>query len=233
MWDYYRYKPAPIDASKQLAKYQKENPDAQPIIASDRILVKSWWAKAWTKNLERYADYSNRIGRGRSYVRGRAVLDLSISACEVKAVVQGSQAKPYEISIKIDALPKSTWDKIVKRCSRRIGSLEELMAGKFPSELSELFTSREEGLFPMSKEIKFNCTCPDWAYMCKHVAAVLYGIGVRFDSDPALFFRLRNIDFTELIKKSIDEKMKKMLKNVECVTERVMKDVNTLELFGV
>ena len=233
MWGYYSYKPRKRQQpEKRLEQRRKLNPDFQPIIVSGK-LANTWWAQAWNDNLESYADYSNRIGRGRSYLRNGYVLHLDIKAGEVSALVQGSMATPYSVSVSIDPLPKAKWDNIVARCSRKIGSLEELVSGKFPHELMELFTNRGDGLFPSPQEIKFECSCPDWAYMCKHVAAVLYGIGARFDNDPALFFQLRNIDFAELLKKSVDEKMKSMLKNAGKATSRVMTDVDTLELFGV
>ena len=235
MWDYYySYKPKkkPQDPIKQIEKLRKKNPNIQPVIIEGK-LANTWWAQAWNKNLEGYADYSNRIGRGKSYVRGGYVLDLSISPGQVQSLVQGTRAKPYEIVIKIDPLSKSKWDAVVKKCSRKIGNLEDLVLGKFPQELMELFTNRGDGLFPSPKEIHFDCSCPDWASMCKHVAATLYGVGVRFDSDPTLFFQLRDIDFAELLKKSVDEKMKSMLKNAGKVTGRVMQDVDTYELFGV
>jgi uncharacterized Zn finger protein len=234
MWEYYGYKPrvTPPDSSKQLEKMRKKNPNIQPVVI-DGKLAKTWWAQAWNKNLEGYADYSNRIGRGRSYVKGGAVLDLSIAPGAVYGLVQGTRAKPYEVNIRISPLFKEIWDKIIKQCSHKIGSLEELIAGKFPQEFMELFTSRGEGLFRSPKEIRFDCSCPDWAYMCKHVAAVLYGIGARFDNDPTLFFLLRDIDFAELLKKSVDEKMKSMLKNAGQDTSRIMKDVDTYKLFGI
>jgi len=234
MWGYYSYKPRKKQPNPaiQREKLRKKNPDIQPVII-DGKLAKTWWGQAWNRNLESYADYSNRIGRGRSYVRNGSVLDLTITPGEVKSLVQGTRAKPYEITVSIDSLPKAQWEEIVKKCSHKIGSLEELVSGKFPQEFIELFTSRGEGLFPSPKEIRFRCSCPDWASMCKHVAATLYGIGARFDNDPTLFFLLRNIEFAELLKKSVDEKMKSMLKNAGKTTERVMKDADTLKLFGV
>jgi uncharacterized Zn finger protein len=158
---------------------------------------------------------------------------LAIASGEVRSLVQGSKAKPYETFIKIDPLSKIKWDAVVSQCSRKIGNLEDLVSGKFPRELMELFTNRGEGLFPAPDEIHFGCSCPDWAYMCKHVAATLYGIGVRFDKDPTLFFLLRDIEFSELLKKSVDDKMKSMLKNAGKVTSRVIEDADTFELFGV
>ena len=234
MWDYYSYKPkkSPPNPAKQIEKLRKKNPDIQPVVISGK-LASSWWAVSWNRNLEGYADYSNRIGRGRSYVRDGYVLDLSISPGEVRSLVQGTRSAPYEIAVKIDPLPKKKWEAVVAQCSRKIGNLEDLISGKFPQELMELFTNRGDGLFPSPKEIHFSCSCPDWASMCKHVAATLYGIGIRFDSDPTLFFLLRDIDFAELLKKTVDEKMKSLLKNAGKATSRVMKDVDTYELFGV
>jgi len=234
MWGYYDYKPRKTaqDISAQIEKLRKKNPNIQPVTIEGK-LAKTWWAKEWNNNLESYADYSSRIGRGRSYVRSGAVLDLSIKPGKVHALVQGSRKKPYEIDIIIDPLSKAKWDDIVKRCSHKIGSLEELVGGRFPQEFMELFTNRGDGLFPSPREIHFQCSCPDWASMCKHVASVLYGIGARFDNEPTLFFLLRDIDFTELLKKSIDEKMKNMLKNAGKSTERVLSDIDTYELFGV
>jgi uncharacterized Zn finger protein len=233
MWDYY-YKPRkkPPNPAVQIAKLRKKNPNIQPIVI-DGKLAKSWWAQAWNLNLESYADYSNRIGRGRSYVRSGYVLDLNVLPGEVHSLVQGTRAKPYEITIQISPLSKAKWTSITGSCSRSIGSLEDLVSGRFPQSLMELFTNKGDGLFPSPREISFSCSCPDWASMCKHVAATLYGIGARFDDDPTLFFLLREIDFAELLKKSIDEKMKSMLSNSGSITGRVMTDVDTYQLFGV
>jgi len=233
MWDYYSYKPrAPKDPAAQLAKLRKKNPNIKPVIIEGK-LAKTWWAQAWNKNLESYADYGSRIGRGRSYVRSGAVLDLSILPGNVNALVQGSRARPYEVIVEIDSLPKKKWSDITARCSRKIESLEELASGKFPTDLMELFTNRGDGIFPSPKEIHFECSCPDWASMCKHVAAVLYGIGARFDEEPTLFFLLRDIEFTEVLKKSVEEKMSNMLINAGKATARTMKGIDTYKLFGV
>jgi len=234
MSSYYGYyKPSkPRDPMQQLEKLRKKNPDIQPVVI-DGKLAKSWWALAWNKNLEGYADYSNRIERGRSYVRKGCVLDLRITPGEVRALVQGSRVKPYEVFIRIEPLSTKKWERIVKECSRRVGSLDELISGRFPKDLEDLFAQRGEGLFPSPREIRFGCTCPDWASMCKHVAATLYGIGARFDDDPTLFFLLRDVDFAELIKKSVEDKMQSMLKNAGKVTDRVIQDADTAALFGV
>ncbi|MCL2883429.1 MAG: hypothetical protein FWF30_03040 [Coriobacteriia bacterium] len=227
------YQPSkPRDPAAQLAKLRKKDPNIQPVTIEGK-LAKTWWGMAWNKNLEGYADYANRIGRGRSYARHGAVLDLRIAPGEVTALVQGSRVKPYEVQVCIAPLAGATWKALLKSCSHSIASLEDLVAGRFPEALGALFTNRGSGLFPSPREISFGCSCPDWALMCKHVAAVLYGIGARFDDDPTLFFRLRQIDFSELLKKSIDDRMQSMLKNAGRVTPRVMTDVDTRGLFGV
>lgn len=218
---------------KQVARLKKKNPNLAPIVIEGSTIAKTWWGKAWNQNLELYADYSNRLARGRSYIRSGAVVDLQIEAGLVTALVQGSRRTPYEVKIEIDPLAENQLDSIAKLCDQKIADLEQLIAGKFPKELAEIFTVKGQGLFPTNKEIHFGCSCPDWASMCKHVTAVLYGIGARFDSDPALFFTLRDIDFHLLIKKTIDQKMQSMLKNAEKPSSRVLEDPDVFALFGI
>ena len=220
-------------ASKSLEKYKKKNPETEPIIIEGRTLVKNWWGKAWNLNLESYADYENRIDRGKTYVRSNAVLDLKIFKGIVVAKVQGSRAKPYEVEIKIDALNNEKWGQVTALCNHRIDSLEQLIEGKFPKELEVLFTERKYGMFPSPKEIHFDCSCPDWANMCKHVAAVLYGVGARLDVNPMLFFELRALDGQELIRKSIDQKLESMLKNAGRKSKREIADQDIAKIFGL
>jgi uncharacterized Zn finger protein len=218
---------------KALAKMKAKNKDLQPITIEGRTLAKSWWGKAWNQNLESYADYSNRISRGRSYVRNSAILDLKITKGEVKAIVQGSSSKPYTITVLIDKLSKEKWNKVITLCNHKIDTLEQLVAGSFPKELEVLFKERKYGLFPSPKEIHFDCSCPDWASMCKHVAAVLYGIGARLDTNPMLFFELRDIDSMELVKKSMENKLDNMLKNADKKSDRKIAEKDVFDLFGI
>ncbi len=220
-------------ADKAIEKLRKKNPDIEPVIIEGRVLAKSWWGKAWNHNLESYADYRNRIARGRRYVRNHAVMDLKISKGCVSGLVQGSGNKPYKIQILIDTLPQKKWDRVTGLCHNQIASLDKLIDGKFPMELQELFTDKKYGLFPSPKEIKFDCSCPDWASMCKHVAAILYGIGSRLDSDPMLFFELRNVDGRALVRKSIDAKIESMLKNASKKSGREIDEKNVYDLFGL
>ncbi|WP_160674112.1 SWIM zinc finger family protein [Clostridium sp. C8-1-8] len=220
-------------AKKALEKLSKENPDISPVIIEGKNIATKWWGKAWNKNLESYADYSNRISRGRTYVKSGAVLDLKLTEGKAEAIVQGSGSNPYKVTITIDALDKAKWENIRALCNQKIDTLEALLAGSFPKELEEIFSASKNGLFPNPKEIHFSCSCPDSAWMCKHVAAVLYGIGNRLDSEPVLFFTLRNIDFQELLRKSMEEKMRNMLKNADRKSERVIDDGDVFGLFGV
>lgn len=220
-------------AKKSLEKLKKKNPDILPIIIEGRTIASKWWGKAWNKNLESYADFSNRIGRGRSYVKNGAVLDLKIKEGKVCALVQGSGSKPYDVVISIDKLDKTKWEKVTEICNHKIDTMETLLAGKFPKEFDEMFSASKNGLFPSPKEIHFKCSCPDSARMCKHIAAVLYGVGARLDEDPILFFKLRDIDFQELLKKSMEEKMQSMLKNADKKSKRIIDDTDIFDLFGV
>ena len=149
------------------------------------------------------------------------------------ALVQGSSSKPYRIEITIAPLSMKVWQTIVKECSGKINSLQELAAGKFPRGLSELFTTKGKGLFPAPKEIQFFCSCPDSARMCKHVAAVLYGIGARFDDQSALLFELRNVKMDELITASLAEQTKAMLNTGGRRSRRVMETDDLAGTFGI
>ena len=218
-------------AEKQIAKLQKKDKTLAPIIIEGRKIVNSWWGKAWCDNLESYADYDYRIERGRSYVRHGCVVDLKINEGVVIAKVMGSEL--YETNIKIDTLSKINNESITKAVGRKIDSVADLVEGKFPKEFEELFLTQKKGLFPSPKEIHMDCSCPDWATMCKHVAAVLYGVGARLDEDPLLFFKLRGVDVSTFIKASIEEKLSHMMKNAGRKSERVLEGADLGELFGL
>lgn len=220
-------------ADQQIEKLRKKKRDLEPVILDSSTIASTWWGKAWNKNLESYADYSNRISRGKSYVRNHAVLDLKIRQGEAVALVQGGSSKPYTVKVEITPLDNTRWEEIINLCNHQIDSVEQLAMGKFPQELSVLFTEKKYGLFPSPKEIKFDCSCPDYAYMCKHVAAVLYGIGARLDRSPLLFFELRGVDCQELIRRSVESKLENMLKNAGKKSKRVIKDEDMHDIFGI
>lgn len=220
-------------AQKKLAQLRKKSPGIAPLNVEGTQLAKTWWAKAWNANLEKYADFSNRIGRGRSYVRNGFVLDFKIDKGKVTALVQGTSPKPYNVNIQIRPMNKAAGIKIKQQCEGKIESLQELIEGRFPKELNEVFTAKGDGLFPTPQEIEFNCSCPDWAGMCKHVAATLYGVGVKLDHNPKLFFTLRNADMNDLITKAVKEKSKKMIQKSKKKTSRVISNIDAGRVFGI
>lgn len=220
-------------AARKLQDLKKKNPGIQPVVLEGSTLARTWWGKSWNKNLERYADYSNRIGRGRSYVRHGAVLDLKIEPGKIRALVQGSQRQPYKIEIAISALDQKTWTRVRKSASGQLDSLADLLAGKFPQSLQELFFAKNEGLFPEPKEISFDCSCPDWASMCKHVAATLYGVGARLDENPSLFFKLRKIEVDELITQAVKSTTRALLAKGRAKSTKVIADADITEVFGI
>jgi uncharacterized Zn finger protein len=235
-WGYPRYVSAAekrAKAQKSLNKLKKDNPRIEPILIEGRTLAKSWWGKSWNRNLERYADYSNRIGRGRSYVLNGAVLDLQIGSGKVDALVQGTTSQPYKVTIRIKPIAKEKWDTMKLASSGKLDSLQELLAGKFPEALGEIFMAKSEGLFPSPDEIEFSCSCPDWAYMCKHVAATLYGVGARLDQDPGLFFKLRQVEMADLISRAVEDRAHALLKVAQKKTGRIMDISNAAEVFGI
>ena len=220
-------------AAKKLKQLKKKNPDIKPILIEGTAIARTWWGKSWNHNLERYADYSNRIGRGRSYVRHGAVLDLQIDSGRVESLVQGTRSKPYSVSVKIKAVNKKIWQDIKAVCEGKLDSLQELLAGKFPKALGEIFMAQGKGLFPSPKEIELSCSCPDWAYMCKHVAATLYGIGTRLDEEPGLFFKLRKVKMKDLVTQAVEDKTRKLLKKAKKKTARVIAESDLADVFGI
>jgi len=235
-WEYPRYVSVAekrAKAEKKLKQLRKKNPDIKPVVIEGTAIAKTWWGKSWNKNLELYADFSNRIGRGRSYVRHGAVLDLQIKPGKITSLVQGSTSRPYSVSVDIKAMHKQTWRNIKKECRGKLDSMQKLIAGKFPRALSEMFTAKGSGLFPAPEEIAFSCSCPDSAYMCKHVTATLYGIGARLDEDPGLFFSLRKINVKDLISQAVKESAADLLKKAETKTLRVMDASDLSDVFGI
>jgi uncharacterized Zn finger protein len=167
------------------------------VLLQGRTIASTFWGRAWCANLEGYGDYANRLPRGRTYVRNGSVVDLQIAPGEVSARVSGSDL--YKVKVDIVPVPKPRWKSICKDCSGGIDSLVDLLQGRFSKGVMERICRQRSGLFPAPEEIRFSCSCPDWASMCKHVAAVLYGIGSRLDDKPELLFRLRKVDGKDLL----------------------------------
>jgi uncharacterized Zn finger protein len=200
---YFGYKPYASVASrranalKAVAKANKKGTHYAPIAPYTGAIAKTFWGKAWCSNLEQYSDYESRLPRGRSYVRNGSVIDLQISTGSVRALVMGSSL--YEVDITIQALPEPRWKAVCADCANSVASLIELLQGKLSKPVMERICAPTTGLFPSPKELKFECSCPDWAGMCKHVAAVFYGLGARMDQQPELLFKLRHVNALDLV----------------------------------
>jgi uncharacterized Zn finger protein len=184
-------------ALQHVNSLKKKGQVCSPVIIEGRTIARTFWGKAWCDNLESYSDYSNRLPRGRTYVRNGSVIDLQISQGKIAAQVMGSEL--YKIVINILPVVQEKWKALTKACAGRIDSLIELLQGKFSQSVMEILTKKEEGLFPKPKEISMRCSCPDSASMCKHIAAVLYGIGATLDAKPESLFLLRHVNHFELI----------------------------------
>ena len=176
---------------------RKKGHSLSPVTAGRGAIARSFWGKAWCRNLERYSDFSNRLPRGRTYLRSGSVIDLKIGPGEVSAQVMGSRL--YLVVVKISEVARTHWQAIAHDCAKSIDTLVELLQGQLSTSVMRRITQPGTGLFPSPREISFSCSCPDSAAMCKHVAATLYGIGVRLDTEPELLFGLRRVDAKELI----------------------------------
>src|SRR6476659_6533246 len=184
-------------AERKLAKLKRQGKSVAPVTVEGSTIAKSFWGKSWCSNLERYSDYENRLPRGRTYVRNGSVVDLQITKGEVAAMVAGSEL--YRVKIAIAPVTVVRWRAICRDCAGTVDSLVELLQGRLAKGVMDRVCREGDGLFPSPGEIKLSCSCPDWADMCKHVAAVLYGIGARIDQRPDLLFRLHEVDEKELI----------------------------------
>ncbi len=190
-------------ALKRLQEMKEAGKQVSPVdpIAGN-LIARTFWGKAWCQNLLRYSDYANRMPRGRKYVRSGSVIHLKIGKGSIRALVSGTEL--YEVAIRIAALPEARWKSVRDECAGEIESLVDLLSGKPPKRVMEIVSRPGEGLFPSPKEIGLRCSCPDWAAMCKHVAAAMYGVGARLDDDPEQLFRLRRVSADDLLSAAVE-----------------------------
>jgi len=217
-------------AEKAAAKAIKAGKGYAPVTSFNGAIGKTFWGKAWCKNLESYSDLSNRLPRGRSYIRNGSVIDLKISEGAIQAQVMGSSL--YQVAVKISAVPATQWEMICTNCAGSIDTLIELLQGKLSKAVMERICTPHTGLFPAPKEISFNCSCPDWASMCKHVAATLYAVGVRLDQQPELLFNLRRVDAKDLVNQAGAglSKAKKAPRSGKVLDNAMLADVFGIEM---
>ena len=229
-YGYYGFRPY-VSVGQKLANAKgfvakKLKGKANSITVEGKKITKTFWGDAWCQNLEAYSDFENRMPRGSTYVRNGSVVHLEIDKGVIKSYVAGSDT--YEVVVKIKPLKPERWKTIKKKCSGEIGSVVELLQGKLSKHVLGIVTNKKEGLFPSPEEIDLDCSCPDWATMCKHVAATLYGVGVLLDKSPELFFKLRGVDHLELIDSSVSIAMGK--KDSETLDEGALEDIFGIEL---
>lgn len=215
-------------AEKEVAKLAKKGQAISPVKIAGTKIATTFWGKAWCENLEGYGDFENRLPRGRTYVRNGSVIDLQIAPLKIEAMVSGSAI--YRVAVNIAALPAARWKSICTDCAGGIDSLVELLQGRFSKGVMERICRQDQGLFPKPSDIKFSCSCPDHASMCKHVAAVLYGVGARLDRQPEVLFQLRSVDRNDLIA-HVDTALP--LSKTGPDTDKMLVDDDMAALFGL
>ena len=216
-------------AAKKMDALIKKGEKITPVVIEGRTIASTFWGKSWCENLESYSDFANRLPRGRTYVRNGSVVDLKISQGKIKSLVSGSSLYKVEISIK--ALEKPRWSDVIDRCTGKVDSLLDLLQGKLSKGVMEAVTSKDFGLFPNPRQITLNCSCPDGALMCKHVAATLYGVGSRLDREPEVLFLLRGVDHSELLAKASVKSALNIVKPVGA--NNTLNTVDLGSLFGI
>ena len=218
-----------LDARKAAKALEKKGQKLNPVRIDGQTIARSFWGKAWCKNLESYSDYANRLPRGRAYVRNGSVVDFVLVPGEVRGLVVGSDL--YRVTIKLQPVPKAEWKALKTDCAGRVSSLIDLLQGKLSAQVMEIITRRETGLFPRPAEIRFTCSCPDWAGMCKHVAATLYAVGSRLDESPELLFVLRGVDHLELVTEATESVTTRVVASTE--DSATLAPENLEEVFGI
>jgi len=211
-----------------MARLQKKGQNIQPVKIDGRKIARSFWGLSWCEHLEKFSDFENRLPRGRTYVRNGSVCHLEIRKGRIVAKVSGSEI--YDVSISIKYLAKANWDRVRKSCTGQVASILELLQGKLSDQVMRVVTDRDKGLFPRPGEISMECSCPDWASMCKHIAAVMYGIGSRLDEKPELLFVLRGVDHNELISKATT---RSVLTQTKSAGRKTLEDDRLAEVFGI
>jgi uncharacterized Zn finger protein len=230
-WGYVR-KPSAQErrqkAARAMSRLSLNGRRLSPVVIEGQKIARSFWGRAWCDNLETYKDYEHRLPRGRSYARNRAVLDLVIAPGRIDALVSGSRI--YETRISIKPLSGAHWSRVRAQCAGQISSLIELLQGRLSEPVMRVITDRNDGLFPKPREIEMQCSCPDWATMCKHVAAVMYGVGARLDRQPELLFTLRRVDHSELIAEATELEVTRKSSTSRTLSEDVLGDVFGIEI---
>lgn len=194
-----------------------------------KFITTKWWSQKWCNNISQYADFYNRLERGRTYLRKGTVQDLVVEGGKVTASVVGSGVTPYQVVINIKPLSKEK----AKEALKNLHNINEFQNGRVSLDEKYLFSMDKNGLFPTVDEIEFSCSCPDWASLCKHGAAVLYAIGSILDQEPLVLFQLRGIDVDAYLETSLLEKTNTLLSNIYNSNDRTIDESMISDIFGI
>ena len=222
-------------ARKKISQLRKKNHKINPVSIEGNQIATSWWGKAWVNHIKHYADFDNRIGRGRSYVKNGLVIHLAIKSGYVEAMVMGTRSQPYNIKIEIKKISQSKQNRIKRLSQKHLYTLSELVEGRLPKELEQIFSDQKEGIFPTLKEMSFHCSCPDWAEVCKHVSASLFALGARLDDNIDLFFKLRGLQVDQLVQSALKKEVTHLKTKKAQSKTRVLKlsEKNLASLFDI
>jgi uncharacterized Zn finger protein len=218
---------------RKLIAFEKKNPDITPFKIDSNTLASNWWAKAWNAHLKSHNFNSLQLEKGKLYFRCEALADLKIRNNQITGTVLGSNIEPYYSKITINPITKTKWLKITKLYEGHLELFEKVLDHQFPKELSEVFTNKSLGLFPTTKEITFECSCPSRLNLCKHTAVVLFAFGAKIDLDPQILFELRGVDFLKFMATSINKERLNLLKKTRKKNPKILEDTNLSELFNI
>ena len=185
-WDYYRAGPP------------KEVKDGIKAKSRRGDIGEKWWSKRWVALLESFK-IGERLARGRSYARKGQVISIDIQKGRVRSRVQGVQSEPYLVEIRVAKISRDDWEKVIDVMAEKALFAAKLLSGEMPKDIEDAFAEARLSLFPGKKDLKTDCSCPDWSNPCKHIAAVYYLLAERFDEDPFLIFKLRGRTEDEII----------------------------------
>ena len=188
-WDYYHYTPAK----------PKEVADGIKAKSKRGAIGETWWSKRWIDVLESF-NMGARLTRGKSYARKGQVVSIDVGKGAVDAKVQGTGSKPYKVTIGLKPISEGDWEKVLDVMASKAIFAAKLLAGEMPTGIEDAFAEAGVSLFPTKKkDLETDCSCPDYANPCKHIAAVYYLLAERFDDDPFLIFKLRGRTKEEIV----------------------------------
>ena len=217
-------------ALRQVVKDGRITP--RPIEIAGRAIATSYWGRRWCEHLVALSDFENRLPRGRTYALHGAVVHLAIEQGSVSALVVGSRTRPYRVEVTLKPLPAADWDALKSACMGQVASVHDLLQGKLSESVMRAVSEHDPGLFPSLGQMRHACSCPDHAQMCKHVAAALYGVGHRLDTQPEALFLLRGVDAGELVASAAGPLLSSTAPSENALEDGALGDIFGIDLGG-